>query len=133
MTRVFAAHPDEIAAVIVEPVPANMGVVPPAPGFLRVRCASITRAHGALLIFDEVITGFRRRATAARRCCYGVVPDLTCLGKIIGGGLPVGAYGGRADVMAMVAPAGPGVPGGHALRESAGDGGGHRHAAHPGE
>ena len=94
-----------VAAVIVEPVAANMGVVPPAPGYLSgIRAA--TQRHGALLIFDEVITGFRvARGGAAER--YGVIPDLTVLGKIIGGGLPVGAYGGRADVMRLVAPEGP--------------------------
>ena len=99
----LAAH--EVAAVIVEPVAANMGVVPPAPGYLEGLRAA-TRRAGALLIFDEVITGFRvARGGAAER--YGVIPDLTVLGKIIGGGLPVGAYGGRADLMRLVAPEGP--------------------------
>ncbi len=99
----LAAH--EVAAVIVEPVAANMGVVPPAPGYLE-GLRSATRSAGALLVFDEVITGFRvARGGAAER--YGVIPDLTVLGKIIGGGLPVGAYGGRADLMSLVAPEGP--------------------------
>ena len=99
----LATH--EVAAVIVEPVAANMGVVPPAPGYLDGLRAA-TRRAGALLIFDEVITGFRvARGGAAER--YGVIPDLTVLGKIIGGGLPVGAYGGRADLMRLVAPEGP--------------------------
>jgi glutamate-1-semialdehyde 2,1-aminomutase len=96
---------DDIAAVIVEPVAANAGVVPPADGYLAgLRVA--TSAHGTLLIFDEVITGFRiARGGATER--YGVTPDLVVLGKVIGGGLPVGAFGGRADLMALVAPDGP--------------------------
>ncbi len=94
----------EIAAVIVEPVAGNMGVVPPAPGFLQ-GLRDLTRRHGALLIFDEVITGFRI-AYGGAQSFYGVSPDLTCLGKIIGGGLPVGAYGGRRDLMEHVAPLG---------------------------
>jgi glutamate-1-semialdehyde 2,1-aminomutase len=101
---VFRAHADNVAAVIVEPVAGNMGVVPPAPGFLEGLRELCTR-HGALLIFDEVITGFRV-AYGGAQARYGVRPDLTCLGKIIGGGLPVGAYGGRADVLAHVAPLG---------------------------
>ena len=100
-----ALHTFEVAAFIVEPVPANMGVVLPAPGYLE-RVRALTRQHGALLIFDEVITGFRV-AYGGAQALYGVAPDLTCLGKIIGAGLPVGAYGGRRDVMALVAPAGP--------------------------
>lgn len=95
----------DIAAVIVEPVAGNMGVVAPQPGFLE-GLREITRQAGALLVFDEVITGFRV-AYGGAQALYGVMPDLTCLGKIIGGGLPVGAYGGRRDVMEMVAPAGP--------------------------
>jgi glutamate-1-semialdehyde 2,1-aminomutase len=95
----------EVAALIVEPVAANMGVVPPAAGYLE-GLRELTLRHGTLLIFDEVITGFRvARGGAQER--YGVAPDLTVLGKIIGGGLPVGAYGGRADVMRLVAPEGP--------------------------
>ncbi|MFO8101247.1 MAG: glutamate-1-semialdehyde 2,1-aminomutase [Dehalococcoidia bacterium] len=100
----FAAH-DDIAALIVEPVAANMGVITPQPGFLE-GLREITRRAGSLLIFDEVITGFRVASGGAQEL-YGVTPDLTCLGKIIGGGLPVGAYGGRADIMGMMAPAGP--------------------------
>jgi glutamate-1-semialdehyde 2,1-aminomutase len=100
-----AAKGAELAAVIVEPVAANMGVVPPADGFLA-ELREATRACRALLIFDEVITGFRlARGGAQGR--FGVEPDLTCLGKIIGGGLPVGAFGGRADVMEQLAPLGP--------------------------
>jgi glutamate-1-semialdehyde 2,1-aminomutase len=94
-----------IAAVIVEPIAGNMGVVPPVPGFLD-GLRALTRRYGALLVFDEVISGFRAAAGGAQAVCR-VTPDLTCLGKIIGGGLPVGAYGGRADVMALVAPSGP--------------------------
>ena len=98
-------HGTSIAAVIVEPIAGNIGVVPPAAGFLaglRERCT----ANGTLLIFDEVISGFRAAAGGAQSV-FDVSPDLTCLGKIIGGGLPVGAYGGRADVMSLVAPDGP--------------------------
>jgi glutamate-1-semialdehyde 2,1-aminomutase len=103
--QIFERYPKEIAAVIVEPVAANMGVVPPQPGFLAA-LRKITHEFGALLIFDEVITGFRVSHGGAQ-ALYGVTPDLTCLGKIIGGGLPVGAYGGRQEIMEMVAPAGP--------------------------
>jgi glutamate-1-semialdehyde 2,1-aminomutase len=103
--RVFAAHRGRIAALIVEPIAGNMGVVPPAAGFLR-GLREICDADGALLIFDEVISGFRAAAGGAQAIA-GVRPDLTCLGKIIGGGLPVGAYGGRADLMELVSPAGP--------------------------
>jgi glutamate-1-semialdehyde 2,1-aminomutase len=96
---------DQVACVIVEPVAANMGLVAPAPGFLdRLRAAC--DAAGALLVFDEVITGFRLGAGGAQ-ARYGVRPDLSCFGKVIGGGLPVGAFGGRADVMAVLAPLGP--------------------------
>ena len=102
--RLFSTRGGEIAAVIVEPVAGNMGVVPPAPGFLR-GLRALCASDGALLIFDEVITGFRvgRGGAQAR---YGVRPDLTCLGKIIGGGLPVGAYGGARALMERVAPLG---------------------------
>jgi glutamate-1-semialdehyde 2,1-aminomutase len=100
----FRAKGDAIAAVIVEPVAGNMGVVPPAPGFLE-GLREITRNHGALLVFDEVITGFRV-AYGGAQARYGVRPDLTCLGKIVGGGMPIGAYGGLRDVMAHVAPLG---------------------------
>ena len=99
------AHAGDVAAVIVEPVAANMGVVPPQPGFLQ-GLRELTRSHSALLIFDEVVTGFRV-AYGGAQALYGVTPDLTCLGKIIGGGLPVGAYGGRVEVMERVAPTGP--------------------------
>lgn len=102
---IFARHRGEIAAIIVEPVPANMGVVPPQPGYLQF-LREITQREGALLVFDEVITGFRLSWGGAQQY-YGVVPDMTCLGKVIGGGLPVGAYGGREDVMSMIAPLGP--------------------------
>jgi len=103
--RVFAEKGSAVAAVIVEPVAGNMGVVPPRPGFLQ-GLRALTAQHGALLIFDEVITGFRVGWGGAQGL-YGVRPDLTCLGKIIGGGLPVGAYGGRRDVLEKVAPLGP--------------------------
>ncbi|MCH7608314.1 MAG: glutamate-1-semialdehyde 2,1-aminomutase [Chloroflexi bacterium] len=99
------AHVNQVAAIIVEPVAGNMGVVPPGPGFLE-GLRRLADEAGALLIFDEVITGFRV-AYGGAQARYGVTPDLTCLGKIIGGGLPVGAFGGRADVMSMVAPLGP--------------------------
>jgi glutamate-1-semialdehyde 2,1-aminomutase len=102
--RLFSARGGEIAAVIVEPVAGNMGVVPPAPGFLA-GLRELCRTHGALLIFDEVITGFRV-ARGGAQARYGVRPDLTCLGKIIGGGLPVGAYGGSRALMERVAPLG---------------------------
>jgi glutamate-1-semialdehyde 2,1-aminomutase len=101
----FNANPEDIAAVIVEPVAGNMGVVPPVDGFLE-GLRRVTDQAGSLLIFDEVITGFRVSYSGAQSL-FGVAPDLTCLGKIIGGGLPVGAYGGRKDVMEMVAPLGP--------------------------
>ena len=103
--RLFAAHRKEIAAVIVEPIAGNIGVVPPAEGFLH-GLREICTSDGALLVFDEVISGFRA-ATGGAQALFGVTPDLTCLGKIIGGGLPVGAYGGRADLMDLVSPAGP--------------------------
>jgi glutamate-1-semialdehyde 2,1-aminomutase len=102
--QVFERYADEIACVIVEPVAANMGVVPPAEGFLE-SLRAITRDAGALLVFDEVVTGFRLGAGGAQGR-YGIEPDLTCLGKVIGGGLPVGAYGGRREIMEQVAPVG---------------------------
>ncbi|MBN1691247.1 MAG: glutamate-1-semialdehyde 2,1-aminomutase [Dehalococcoidia bacterium] len=102
--RLFAGYPDSVAAVIVEPIAANMGLVHPASGFLS-GLQRLARANGALLIFDEVITGFRVAYGGAQQL-YKIRPDLTCLGKIIGGGLPVGAYGGRRDIMQMVAPSG---------------------------
>lgn len=100
----FHNHPQEIAAIIVEPVAANMGLVPPLPGFLET-LRYLADEYGALLIFDEVITGFRV-ALGGMQQRAGIMPDLTCLGKIIGGGLPVGAYGGRRDIMQQVAPLG---------------------------
>jgi len=102
--RLFAEHAD-IAAVIVEPVAGNMGLVSPAAGFLE-GLRAVTHTHGALLVFDEVMTGFRVHPGGAQ-ALYGVTPDLTTLGKVIGGGLPVGAYGGRREIMELVAPAGP--------------------------
>ncbi len=103
--RIFERFGREIAAAIVEPVAGNMGVVPPQPGFLE-GLQRMARASGALLIFDEVMTGFRVHPGGAQ-ALYGLQPDLTTLGKVIGGGLPVGAYGGRRDIMQMVAPSGP--------------------------
>ena len=103
--ELFAAYPDEIAAVIVEPVAGNMGLVVPSEGFLE-GLREITAREGALLVFDEVMTGFRVHPGGAQ-AMYGITPDLTTLGKVIGGGLPVGAYGGRKEIMELVAPAGP--------------------------
>lgn len=103
--KLFELHRGKIAAVIVEPVAANMGVVPPAPDFLR-NLRDLANRHGALLIFDEVITGFRLCYGGAQKQ-FGITPDLTTLGKIIGGGLPVAAYGGQRDLMDRVAPLGP--------------------------
>src|ERR1700689_4984811 len=101
----FRERGEQIAAVIVEPVAGNMGCVPPLPGYLEA-LRSLTERHGALLIFDEVMTGFRLALGGAQER-YGIKPDLTTLGKIVGGGLPIAAYGGRADVMSKVAPLGP--------------------------
>ncbi|MBS4535475.1 glutamate-1-semialdehyde 2,1-aminomutase [Clostridium sp. D2Q-14] len=103
--KVFEEKGDEIAAIIVEPVAGNMGVVPPTKGFLQ-GLREITKEYGAILIFDEVITGFRLSSGGAQKY-YGVTSDLTCYGKIIGGGLPVGAYGGKKEIMNMVSPVGP--------------------------
>lgn len=118
----FAAHAGRIAAVIVEPVAANMGVVPPDPGFLD-GLRALTAADGALLVLDEVITGFRVARGGAQEL-YGIEPDLVVLGKIIGGGLPIGAFGGRADLIDLVAPSGPvyqaGTLSGHPLAMAAG-------------
>ncbi|MQF96316.1 MAG: glutamate-1-semialdehyde-2,1-aminomutase [SAR202 cluster bacterium] len=120
--KFFLANPTDIAAVILEPVAGNMGVVPPAPGFLA-DLRRITQENGSLFIFDEVITGFRVGPNGAQGL-YGINPDITTMGKIIGGGLPVGAYGGRKDVMEMVAPLGPmyqaGTLSGNPLAVSAG-------------
>jgi glutamate-1-semialdehyde 2,1-aminomutase len=103
--QIFATYPDSIAAIIVEPVAANMGLVLPLPGFLE-KLRELTQRYGALLIFDEVMTGFRV-ALGGMQARVNITPDLTCFGKIIGGGLPVGAYGGRRDIMQLVAPLGP--------------------------
>jgi glutamate-1-semialdehyde 2,1-aminomutase len=118
----FNGYPGQIAAIIVEPVAGNMGVVPPRPGFLE-GLRSLTTQHASLLIFDEVMTGFRVHPNGAQ-ALYNIVPDLTALGKVIGGGLPVGAYGGRREIMEMVAPLGPmyqaGTLSGNPLAMSAG-------------
>ncbi len=103
--KLFADHPDQVAAVIIEPVAANMGVVPPKKEFLQ-QLRALCSKHKALLIFDEVITGFRMGLSGAQGY-FGVTPDLTTFGKIIGAGMPVGAYGGRRDIMEMVSPVGP--------------------------
>ena len=103
--RVFKANKGKVAALCVEPIAGNMGLVPPADGFLQ-GLRELCDKYGAMLLFDEVISGFRASRGGAQEV-YGVTPDLTCLGKIIGGGLPVGAYGGKAEVMELVSPAGP--------------------------
>jgi len=105
LQALFKVRGDEIACVIVEPIVGNMGCVPPSPGYLKLM-RDVTARHGAVLIFDEVMTGFRVAAGGAQEL-YDIRPDLTTLGKVIGGGLPVGAYGGRADIMGKIAPAGP--------------------------
>jgi len=105
VAALFEQYPDQIAAVIVEPIAGNMGMIPPAGGFLE-GLRVLTKKGGALLIFDEVITGFRVGLSGAQGL-YGIDPDLTCLGKIIGGGLPVGAFGGKEDIMGAIAPLGP--------------------------
>jgi len=102
--NLFEVYEKDIAAVFIEPVAGNIGLVPPGPGFLQGLRDLCTR-HGALLVFDEVITGFRL-AYGGAQSVFGVTPDLTCLGKIIGGGFPVGAYGGRRDLMELIAPSG---------------------------
>nr|WP_144921297.1 glutamate-1-semialdehyde 2,1-aminomutase [Paenibacillus bovis] len=101
----FEQYGDDIAGIIVEPVAGNMGVVPPRPGFLQ-GLRDITNEYGSLLIFDEVMTGFRVGYNCAQGY-FGITPDITCLGKVIGGGLPVGAYGGKAEIMEKIAPSGP--------------------------
>lgn len=122
VAALWREFPDSIAAVIVEPVCGNMGVIPPRRGFLAA-LREITEQHGALLIFDEVITGFRVARGGAQEL-YGVRADLTCLGKILGGGLPLGAFGGRAEIMDLLAPEGPvyqaGTLSGNPLAVSAG-------------
>ena len=120
--RLINQYPDQIAAIIIEPVAGNMGVVPPVDGFLQ-GLRDITERQGAILIFDEVMTGFRAHLNGAQ-ALYNIVPDLTTLGKVIGGGLPVGAYGGKREIMEMVAPVGPmyqaGTLSGNPLAMSAG-------------
>jgi glutamate-1-semialdehyde 2,1-aminomutase len=105
LTAAFAANKDQIAGIIVEPVPGNAGLYLPKPGYLEL-LREITRANNALLIFDEVMTGFRLAPGGAQER-FGISPDLTCFGKVIGGGLPVGAFGGRAEIMDFLAPLGP--------------------------
>ena len=105
VAELFDRYPDEIAAIIVEPIVGNMGFVLPQPGFLE-GLRDLTRAHNSLLIFDEVMTGFRVHEGGAQTV-FGIQPDLTALGKVIGGGLPVGAYGGRREIMEWIAPSGP--------------------------
>ena len=118
----FRAHPGAIAAVVLEPVVGNAGVIPPEPGFLEHLRDECTK-HGALLVFDEVMTGFRVAYGGAQER-YGITPDLTCLAKIVGGGVPCGAYGGRSEIMAMIAPEGPvyqaGTMSGNSLATAAG-------------
>ena len=128
LETLFAARGEEIAAIIVESYPANAGLVFPKPGYLDL-LSSITKKHGALLIFDEVMTGFRL-GKAGVQGLENLTPDLSCFGKVIGGGLPVGAFGGRADVMDHARADRSGLSGGHAQRQSAGDGG--RPGAAPG-
>lgn len=118
----FAEYPEEVAAIAVEPVAGNMGCILPQPGFLQ-GLRDLCDKHGAVLLFDEVMTGFRV-AYGGAQAHYGVTPDVTCLGKIVGGGMPVGAYGGRKDLMELVAPLGPmyqaGTLSGHPLGMAAG-------------
>ena len=102
--RTIEAHPDQIACLILEPIMGNMGIIPPQDGYLN-KLREITSEHGVVLIFDEVITGFRV-AYGGAQSLYGVIPDLTCLGKIIGGGMPAGAYGGKEEIMRHIAPEG---------------------------
>ncbi|MBS4026061.1 MAG: glutamate-1-semialdehyde 2,1-aminomutase, partial [Clostridia bacterium] len=120
--EIFAQEGESIAAIIVEPVAGNMGCVPPVPGFLE-GLRSVTKEYGALLIFDEVMSGFRVALGGAQEL-YHMDPDITCLGKVIGGGLPVGAYGGKKEIMEHIAPAGPiyqaGTLSGNPLAMSAG-------------
>ena len=116
MKELFDNNKDEIVAVIVEPVATNMGVVLPRHGFLEF-LRDITKENGSLLIFDEVITGFRLSIGGAQEY-FNIKPDLTTLGKIVGGGMPVGAYGGRADIMRMVSPDGTCISGRNIVRQS---------------
>jgi len=103
--RVMDEKGDQVACVIIEPVAGNMGLVPPAAGFLE-SLRAVTEKHGVILIFDEVMTGFRV-AYGGAQTLYGITPDLSCFGKVIGGGLPVGAYGGKKEIMSQIAPQGP--------------------------
>lgn len=112
--KAFELHGSDIAAVILEPFPANAGLYFPQNDFLHF-LREITLRHDSLLIFDEVMTGFRVAPGGVQQL-HGITPDLTCMGKVIGGGLPVGAFGGRAEIMDCLSPIGPGVPGGHPLR-----------------
>ncbi|MEO6829377.1 MAG: glutamate-1-semialdehyde 2,1-aminomutase, partial [Acidobacteriaceae bacterium] len=105
LEQAFARYPGQIACILVEPVVGNAGCIPPQPGYLQA-LRDISRRHGTLLIFDEVMTGFRLALGGAQEL-YGIDPDLTCLGKIVGGGLPCGAFGGRAEIVRMLAPLGP--------------------------
>ena len=116
VTQAFSGFGQEIAAVIVEPVAGNMNLVAPNPGFLPGLRELCTR-HGSVLIFDEVMTGFRVGLKCAQGL-YGIKPDLTTLGKVIGGGMPMAAFGGRRDIMQCLAPRGRGVSGRHAFRQS---------------
>lgn len=125
---IFAAQGEQIAAIIVEPIAANMGFVLPEPGYLQGLC-DLAHAHGALFIMDEVMTGFRV-APGGAQGLWGLSPDLTCLGKVIGGGLPVGAYGGRREIMQLVAPRRPDVSSRHTLGQPAGHGRRHGHPGH---
>ena len=108
LAEAFAEHGDKIAAVIVEPVVGNMNLIAPQPEFLKAM-RELTAKHGALLIFDEVMTGFRVGLTSAQGL-YGITPDLSTFGKVIGGGMPLGAFGGRRDIMEKIAPPGPVFP-----------------------
>ena len=122
----FSLHPGAIACIIIEPVVGNAGTIVPAPGYLE-GLRTLTHEHGALLIFDEVMTGFRLSLGGAQSL-YGIKPDLTTLGKIVGGGLPCGAFGGRTEIMNSLAPLGPVYPGWNTQRKSACHGSGHCHA-----
>ncbi len=118
-TKLFDGIGGEIAALIIEPVVGNANCIPPREGYLQ-HLRELCTKHGTLLIFDEVMTGFRV-ALGGAQAHYGITPDLTTFGKIIGGGMPVGAYGGRRELMSQIAPAGP-ISGRHAERQSGGDG-----------
>ena len=127
MRAAFAANPGQIAGIIVEPVPGNAGLYPPKPGYLEFLREHHRPPKARLLIFDEVMTGFRLAFGGAQER-FGIRPDLTCFGKIIGGGLPVGAFGGRAEIMDLPGAARAGLSGGHIERQSARHGRRHRRA-----